>query len=90
MKDATRKEVLLFYIYCFALNSVAPDKVSATKKILLEMQKKFFEDSKFFQPKIAFTDINNVVNEIFRYTIPKYRFSYAIICELIFSKWQPR
>lgn len=75
MKDATRKEVLLFYIYCNALNSVAPDKVSATKKILLEMQKKFFEDSKFFQPKIAFTDINNVVNEIFRYTIPKYRFS---------------
>ena len=66
MKDATKKDILIFYIYCSALNSVSPDKVSATKKILIEMQTKFFEDTKFYQPKIAFTDINNVVNEIFR------------------------
>ena len=66
MKEVARRELLVFRVYCAWLLRTTPDQVTMTKTILREMQQRFFVDIKFYQPSISFTDIHNVVDEIFR------------------------
>ena len=66
MKEVTRRELLAFRVHCAWLLRTPTDQMTVTKNILREMQQRFFADNKFYQPSISFTDIHNVVDEIFR------------------------
>ena len=66
MKEVVRRELLVFRVHCARLLRTPTDQVTVTKNILREIQQRFFADNKFYQPTIHFTDIHNVVEEIFR------------------------
>ena len=65
MNEVTRREIFAFRVYCAWLLRT-PTHQTVTKSILRKIQQRFFVDTKFYQPSIHFTDIHNVVDEIFR------------------------
>ena len=71
MKDADRREILGYFLCCSCLLRTPADQLTTTRTILAEIQRRFFADTKFYQPSIKFTDIHNVVDEIFRLEDPK-------------------
>ena len=66
MKDPDRKEIFYFLVYCSVLLRIPIEQQQNLKNILTEMGLRFFADNEFWQPSIKFTDIHNVVDEIFR------------------------
>ena len=66
MKDPDRREIFYFLVYCSVLLRIPPEQQQSLKNILTEMGHRFFADSEFWQPSIKFTDIHNVVDDIFR------------------------
>ena len=66
MKDTDRREILGYFLCCSCLLRTPADQLTTTRNILAEIQRRFFADTKFYQPSIKFTDIHNVVDEIFR------------------------
>ena len=66
MKDTDLKEILGYFLCCSCLLRTPADQLTTTRNILAEIQRRFFADTKFYQPSIKFTDIHNVVDEIFR------------------------
>lgn len=66
MKDPDRKEIFYFLVYCSVLLRIPIEQQQNLKNILTEMGLRFFADNAFWQPSIKFTDIHNVVDEIFR------------------------
>ena len=70
MKDTDRREILGYFLCCSCLLRTPADQLATTRTILAEIQRRFFADTKFYQPSIKFTDIHNVVDEIFRLVDP--------------------
>ena len=81
MKDTDRREILGYFLCCSCLLRTPADQLATTRTILAEIQRRFFADTKFYQPSIKFTDIHNVVDEIFRLVDPKtLHVSYIFSC----------
>jgi len=66
MKDPDRREIFCFLVYCSFLLRIPIEQQQNIKNILTEMGLRFFADNEFWQPSIKFTDIHNVVDDIFR------------------------
>ena len=66
MKDPDRREIFCFLAYCSFLIRIPIEQQQNLKNILTEMGIRFFADNEFWQPSIKFTDIHNVVDDIFR------------------------
>lgn len=66
MRDEDKREMLFFRLLTSRLLKTKTTELDVNKKILLEIQRRYFSDSKFQQPSISFTDIHNVVPQIFR------------------------
>ena len=67
LKDNDRREMFFFRLHSFRLGNTSPDQLEVTKSILLEMGARYFSDRKYQQPSIHFTDIHNLVPQIFRF-----------------------
>ena len=66
MRDEDKRQMLFFRLLTSRLLKTKTTELDVNKKILLEIQRRYFSDSKFQQPSISFTDIHNVVPQIFR------------------------
>ena len=84
MREVARRELLVFRVHCAWLLRTPPEQMTVTRTILREVQQRFFADNKFYQPTIHFTDIHNVVDEIFRYSENKTSTEYGAVSR--FSK----
>ena len=67
LKDKDRREMFFFRLHTSLLGNTSPDKLEVTKKILLEMGGRYFSDMKYQEPSLHFTDIHNLVPQIFRF-----------------------
>ena len=67
LKDNDRREMFFFRLHSSLLGNTSPDQLEDTKKILLEMGTRYFSDRKYQEPSIRFTDIHNLVPQIFRF-----------------------
>lgn len=61
-----RRELFFYVICCSALSRTPHTEKENTKKILILMRDRFFADSEFWQANIAFMDIHNLQDDIFR------------------------
>ena len=66
MRDNDRREMFFFSLQTSQLVKTNTEQLEATKNLLLDIQRRYFSDKKYQEPKIHFTDIHNVVPEIFR------------------------
>ena len=69
MRDEDKREMLYFRLHTSRLLNTKTTELDVTRKILFEMRRRYFSDSKFQQPSISFTDIHNVLPQIFRFNI---------------------
>ena len=69
MRDKDKRELLYFRLLTSRLVNTKADQLDLNRKILLELQTRYFYDNKFQQPSIHFSDIHNVVPQIFRLDI---------------------
>ena len=68
LKDKDRREMFYFSLHTSLLGNTNPShQLEATKTILLEMGRRYFSDRKYQEPSIHFTDIHNLVPQIFRF-----------------------
>ena len=68
LKDRDRREMFFFSLHTSILAKTSPsDQLEATKTILLEVGRRYFSDRKYQEPSIHFTDIHNLVPQIFRF-----------------------
>ena len=67
LKDKDRREMFFFRLHTSLLGNTSPDTLEVTKNILLEMGRRYFSDRKYQEPSIHFTDIHNLVPQIFRF-----------------------
>lgn len=61
-----RRELFLFVVLCQALINTPPTERDATGRLLELARTRFFSDSEFWQCSVAFADIHNDLDEIFR------------------------
>ena len=59
-------EIFYFLVYLSQLNKIPENDIDRTKHILERIKVRYFSDSEYWQPSIAFRDIHNVVEHIFR------------------------
>jgi len=61
-----RRELFFYVICCSALSRTPTSEKEKTRKLLTVMRERFFADSEFWQASVAFMDIHNVQDDIFR------------------------
>ena len=66
LKDQDRREMFFFRLQTSQLGKTSPNQLETTKNILLEIGRRYFSDRKYQEPSIHFTDIHNLVPQIFR------------------------
>ena len=66
MRDEDKRQMLFFRLLTSRLLKTKTTELDVNRRILFEIQRRYFSDSKFQQPSISFTDIHNVVPQIFR------------------------
>ena len=64
-----RRELFFYVICCSALSRTPTSEKEKTRKLLTLMKERFFADSEFWQASVAFMDIHNVQDDIFRYSL---------------------
>ena len=64
-----RRELFFYVICCSALSRTPTSEKEKTRKLLTLMRERFFADSEFWQASVAFMDIHNVQDDIFRYSL---------------------
>ena len=85
MRDRDRREMLYFRLLTSRLFRTSTDQMENTRKILQEMRTRFFSDIKYQQPSIHFTDIHNVVPEIFRLYFIQIYWSNILLFSRLFD-----
>jgi len=61
-----RKELFLYVVICSALLRIPPTEKEKSQRLIEMARLRFFSDSEFWQCAIAFADIHNTLDEIFR------------------------
>ena len=64
--SSEKTEIFYFLVYLSLLNKIPENDTERTRNIIERIKVRYFSDSAYWQPSISFSDIHNVVNDIFR------------------------
>jgi len=61
-----RRELFFFVVICSVLLRIPPTEKEKNERLIEMARKRFFSDNEFWQCAIAFADVHNTLDEIFR------------------------